>query len=133
MSLFSLPLQTSLTDRFYTLCLGNTLLLKACGFIEDYHAEILEVDETFLRLRTGTHWMKALIRSFRIPRVLEIQLHISPPQDDRTQGSSLPRSRNSYCQIDVEIRPASPNWTHEAFLEEAKRMLCVLRSYFMAC
>lgn len=134
MGLFPLPLQTSQTDQFYSLCLGNTLILKTCGFIEDHQAEILDVDEQFLRIRTGSHWLKSLVRSFRIPQTLVIELRIHPPQNGRALPDSLPsRSPNSYCQIDVEIRPASPNWTREQFVQESRRMLFVLRSYFMAC
>lgn len=134
MGLFSLPLQTSQTDHFYSLCLGNTLLLKTCGFIEDHGAEILDVDEQFLRIRTGSHWLTSLLRSFRIPQTMVIELRIHPPQSQGELPGPLPsRSRNSYCQIDVEIRPASPNWTREQFVQESRRMLFVLRSYFMAC
>ena len=45
------------TESFTSCDLGNSLMLKLCGFIEDQQAEILDVNEKRLQLRVGRSWL----------------------------------------------------------------------------
>ncbi|WP_437226640.1 hypothetical protein SH661x_004691 [Planctomicrobium sp. SH661] len=120
------------TDRFVSLSVGSTLVLKACGFIEDHQAKILEVSETLLRVRTGSLWYEGLFAFGNKP--LEICLSINPlNKEEEPNHQRFNRPSNSYCTIDVAIRSSSPRWSQEEFERESKRMLWTLRAYFMAC
>lgn len=109
-------------------------MLKACGFIEDHQARILDVSETSLRLRTGGQWYETILPGGQRKKGIEISLQIQRLNEDQRQSeaySGRPASR--YCVIEASLIPATGRWSQAEFTEESRRMLWALRSYFMAC
>lgn len=121
-----------LHDRFASLNLGNTLILKLCGFIESRRAEILDVEEGFLRLRVNES-----IRQRRLPfglfrSALEVRLTFSE-LDGTTLNPDVdwhPQSR--YSQVSATISPLGIRWTADAFRQESRRLLWDLRAHLVA-
>jgi len=127
------PEPLELTDRFVSMSVGTLLVLKACGFIEDQKARILDVSETSLRVRTGREWYESYLPRKGSQKPLEIALSIRPLEamDQFSRHASHPEDR--YCVIEARILAGSRSWSREEFTLESKRMLWALRSYFMAC
>lgn len=122
-----------LADRFVSMSVGGTLVLKACGFIEDQQARILNVTESSLRVRTGHEWYERLLSGRRRRKPMEVVLEIHPlmDQDDPARASSPFPDR--YCVIEARIVAGSRSWSQAEFAEESRRLLWRLRSCFMAC
>lgn len=128
------PTLTPVNDHFVTLSVGNTLILKACGFIEAQRARILDVCEEHLLLRIGNDWLERLLLGSKGKKLIEVRLKLEQPGPGEPfppGRDKLPRTR--YCLVDVQIRPVSQSWTREQFQDEARRLLWILRSHFMAC
>ncbi|SFI17035.1 hypothetical protein [Planctomicrobium piriforme] len=134
MRLFGLSAVTAIapvTDRFVSLSVGNTLILKACGFIEDHQARILDVDESSLKVRIGFPWHRRWLHGLH-RKPIDVSLQIR-------RGEMLPESASQklspdrYCMIDVVIQPVALGWQTADFHQEARRLVWSLRSYFMAC
>jgi len=126
-----LPATEPAKDRFRSLSVGSTLILKACGFIEDHHARVLEASESLLRFRIGESWKDRLMKAItfrQCKKPMLISLAIGP-EESIVQGS---RSIHRFCVIDVAIHPGSLQWSSDEFHEESRRVLLNLRSYFMA-
>lgn len=135
------PLQTSertdsgylLADRFVSMSVGNTLVLKACGFIEDQQATILDVTESSLRIRTGHPWYARLLSGSRLKKPLEVALRIQPLPHQNDLSRFSPQNADRYCVIEARIAGRRISWSQPEFAEESRRLLWRLRSYFMAC
>jgi len=114
------------TDTFETTNLGSTLILKACGFVEEHRARIINVREGHLKLRIGHSWLERLfIKSCEpVDVVLNITEHDHNAPDS---DSRVPRS-----SVQVSIRPKSMNLTRDQFAELSRKILWSLRYHFIA-
>jgi|GEM_PF-2237037 hypothetical protein len=117
-------------DRFVSLNVGNTLILKACGFIDDFQARILDVSETRLNVRIGAVWYRRLFNP-RLPRQIDVDLQIERDVESRL-APVRQFSASSYCTLSVQLRPVGPGWNQEQFHQAARRLLWTLRGHFMA-
>ena len=123
-----------LKDHFVSLSVGSTLVLKACGFIEDYQARILDVSETSLRLRTGGEWYETILSRGQRKKGMEISLQIRRLDESQRQSATYSgRPASRYCVIEASLFPATGRWSQAEFTEASRRMLWALRSHFMAC
>ena len=110
-------------ERLLAASLGNTLLLKLCGFIADQKAHLMSVDERHVEMRIGPAfwWQSWLTRTPRFRLRLDVEEAIAT--------SSLPR--RSVASIGVTLDSlGKPTAQAES---AAWGVLYRLRSYLMAC
>lgn len=124
------PAPSPLVSRFVSLNIGNTLILKACGFIEAQQARILDVTEDSLTLRIGAGWLERMLREQPLHPPLELKLYIQDACADIDPGR---RPHATSKVIDVTISPLSARWSAEWFQETSRRLLWQLHSHFLAC
>ncbi len=120
-------------DRFYTTNLGDLLLLKALGFIEDHHARILDVAENHLKLRVGNTFLERFFYRCSKERPVEITLHIRQEVDQEDSIKESLRLPGIACsQVDVTIVPQSRAWKKSEFEQFSRRILWSLRQHFIS-
>jgi hypothetical protein len=117
-------------DRFVSLNVGNTLILKVCGFIDDHQARILDVSETQLNVRIGAAWYRRVFNP-GLPRLIDVNLKIERDAESRL-AAVRQLSASSYCTLSVQLRPVGPGWNPMRFQQTARRLLWTLRAHFMA-
>lgn len=121
-----LPITHSLTA-----CdLGNTLLLKLCGFIEDQNAELIEVSEDCYRLRIGHSRLARFWHGIAGHNPVEVTLHIRRDESYRPEVGRY--SRPADARIEVVVRPLGLGWRRERFDECGHRIVNRLRFHLMA-
>lgn len=117
------------TESFTSSDLGNSLMLKLCGFIEDQQAEILNVDEQRLQLRVGRSWLARLWHGVRGHGPLEVTLDI-----DRQAVRHIDRWRRVHAPhavVRVHVRPLGRLWRQDAFEACARQVMQRLRRYLI--
>jgi hypothetical protein len=117
------------TGSFTSCDLGNSLMLKLCGFIEDQHAEILDVNETRLQLRVGRSWLQRWWHGVRGHGPLEVTLDI-----DRQAVRLIDdwrRIHAPHAVVRVHVRPLGRLWRQDAFEESARQVMQRLRRYLI--
>lgn len=126
------PHLSTIRERIYTANLGTLLVLKACGFVIEHRARIIEVTENQLRLRIGANRIQRLL--FDCPRhsPVDVTLDICDyPQEDLPEDERMRLPGVSCSQIDVTISP-SQSWDHAEFQQFSRRMLWSLRQHFVS-
>ncbi|WP_437187666.1 hypothetical protein SH668x_001072 [Planctomicrobium sp. SH668] len=107
--------------------------MKACGFILDHRAQILDVSETTLRVRLGQKWFEPPLQGNFRKKPMEVRIAIKPySQTEDPHAIRKNSCTDNYWSVTVSIRPLSSRWNSNEFTAEAKRIMMSLRSYFMA-
>jgi hypothetical protein len=117
------------TESFTSCDLGNSLMLKLCGFIEDQHAEILDVNETRLQLRVGRSWLQRWWHGVRCHGPLKVTLDI-----DRQTVRLIDdwrRVHAPHAVVRVHVRPLGRMWRQDAFEACAEQVVQRLRRYLI--
>jgi hypothetical protein len=117
------------TGSFTSCDLGNSLMLKLCGFIEDQQAEILDVNEKRLQLRVGRSWLQRWWHGVRSHGPLEITLDI-----DRQAVRLIDdwrRIHAPHAVVRVHVRPLGRLWRQDAFEACARQVMQRLRRYLI--
>jgi hypothetical protein len=83
----------SRTETFLVSDIGNCLMLKLCGFVEECRAEIRDVSENHLRLRLGGSWFQQLLGDGTLGHPLELEI-LFVPVESETATRPLARLRN---------------------------------------
>lgn len=127
----------SITDCFLSVNLGSTLILKACGFIEDHDARIMDVGDNRLHLRIGATRLDQRVLQF-LGRSFEwspMDIHITlqdAEEEANANFATRPHARSTV--VHVTLRPVSNRFGNlERFQREGRRLLWQLRSHFIAC
>jgi hypothetical protein len=115
-------------ERLQTFSLGNTLLLKLCGFIADQNAELLSVDEQHVELRIGPAfwWQSWLTRTPRFRLRLDVEDALVPVP---VRAPNAPQ--RAVTSIGVTLDSLGKPTAHAE--TAAWGVLYRLRSYLMAC
>lgn len=120
------PLPT-VTDQFLVANVGTTVLLKACGFIEEQGAELVDVGEDFLRLRVGPTSQMGFIPLGGHRGSIDVTI-VFRAVDDASQGANRFR-----VNVSVTLRPLSRTVGEEEFQDSARKLLWKLRGHFITC
>ena len=116
--------------QMVSLNVGGTLLLKACGFVEEHQARLMDITENSLTIRMGDSWLQRTWgKSGTIP-TMEIHLEFGDITN-KAKTDRVPHATSNL--INVELRATSRSWTNEMFEDASRRMLWLLRSHFIAC
>ena len=113
----------SRTETYLVSDIGNCLMLKLCGFIEEYRAEIRDVSENHLRLRLGGSWLQRLLGDGRLGHPLEMEILFVPVE---TESATRPLAR-----VEVLVRDARLLSPADRFETAARRVLWQLRNHLM--
>ena len=108
------------SDSFVVSDIGNCLLLKLCGFVDEQRAVIEDVCENRLRLNIGGSPLRALLSSKACPLDLEIRFRPTEP------------GQNPESEVEVTIRDLRWRGQTSRFEAAARRVLCQLKSHLMA-
>ncbi len=122
-SLFSLPMLTSRTETYLVSDIGTCLMLKLCGFIEQYRADIRDVDENHLHLRLGGSWFQQLLGRNSLGYPLDLEL-LFVPVESATDTRPLVR-------VQVVVQNARLISSPDRFEVAAHRVLWQLRNHLM--
>ncbi len=109
---------------------GNTLMLKLCGFIEDQNAELLDVSEDCYRLKIGHARLTRFWHGISGHDPLEVTLQIRRDQTYRPETARGSRPANA--TVEIAVRPLGLGWRREKFNECGHRIVNRLRFHFMA-
>ena len=121
------------SDRFVTTNYGATLILKACGFIQEQHAKIVDVEEDVLKLRLSAPSRWALFRMLGSERPIDIQLEMKELEKSECQGEVSERLPAAKCaQVEVKMEAGIGSWNSTDFEAYARRVMWSLRTHFMA-
>lgn len=107
-------------DSFVVSDVGDCLLLKLCGFVDEQKAVIEDVCENRLTLNMGGSPLRALLSSQACPLELEIQLRPTEP------------GQNPQSEVEVTIRDLRWRGQTSRFEAAARRVLCELKYHLMA-
>lgn len=107
-------------DSFVVSDIGNCLLLKLCGFVDEQRAVIEDVSENRLQLNIGGSPLRALLSSQACPLGLEIRLRPTEP------------GQNPQSEVEVTIRDLRWRGQTSRFEAAARRVLCHLKYHLMA-
>jgi len=118
----------AMTANFVACEQGGTLMLKLCGFIESYGAEILDVDEEHLRLRVGQTWLQRLWRGGRNHGPVEVSLDLKRP--DR-HVADWQRTTAHQVKVRASVLPVG-RWQPRKFEDCAQGILHRLRWHLMS-
>lgn len=120
-------------ERIFTTNLGTLLLLKTCGFVEEYRGRIIEVTENRLRVRIGGSALQRLFSRFPLEKAVEVDLQIHHEVTTNLTEEDRSRLPGIACsQVDITIRPGTRSWTKADFQTYSRRMLWTLRKHFVA-
>lgn len=120
-------------ERIFTTNLGTLLLLKTCGFVEEYRGRIIEVTENHLRVRIGGTGLQRLFSRFPLEKAVEVDLQIHHEVNSALSEDERTRLPGIGCsQIDVTIRPGTRSWKQADFQNYSRRMLWALRKHFVS-
>lgn len=111
-------------------CDGGTLFVKLLGFIDDQEAELLDVREDQLRLRIGRTWWERWWHGLKGHAPLEVRIDIRHATGELLMPHQ--RTRATQSEIDVSVKPLSPNWNPDVFQSQAERVIHRLRRYLLA-
>lgn len=121
------------TDRIFTANIGCLLVKKACGFVEDHQARIVEVTENRLRLKIGYSWLERLLYRVRPEPPVEVVLCFQESSLQELSEEERIRQPGIGCsQIDVTIQPRSSWGRPQDFEQSARRLLWSLREHFIS-
>jgi hypothetical protein len=116
-----------LREDLHACDLGNTLFLKLCGFIQDQHARLLEVDEHNYRMKIGfTRWER-FWHGVDGHDPLLVTLAV---RRDETPGWER-RSHAADAIVEIDVRPAGFGWSAAAFDSTARHIVRKLRLHLM--
>ncbi|MEW4489563.1 hypothetical protein AB1L42_15885 [Thalassoglobus sp. JC818] len=124
---------SSIRDRFFTTNYGSTIILKACGFVEEHHARILSAEDGQIRVRIGFTMLEQFIFNCPRTRPVDVMLRVRHLDDHEEAGEMkdvLPAAKCS--QVDVEILPKSVGWSQPEFEQFSRKLLWSLRSHFVS-
>lgn len=107
-------------NSFVVSDIGNCLLLKLCGFVDEQQAVIEDVSENRLSLNIGGSPLRALLSSQACPLDLEIRLRPTEP------------GHNPQSEVEVTIRDLRWRGQTSHFEAAARRVLCQLKYHLMA-
>lgn len=110
-------------EQLRTASIGNTLLLKLCGFIHDQNARLVAVDEHHVEMHIGrpSPWLAWIDRSPRF----RLRLDINEAESDAAIGSA---HREARVEVTLDsLNPPSIETTSAAW-----KLLWRLRSHLMA-
>lgn len=120
-----------LISHSLTACdVGNTLMLKLCGFIEDQNAELLDVNEDRYRLKIGHTRLSRFWHGISGHDPVEVTLYIR--RDESYRPITGRHSRPADATIEIVVRPLGAGWRREKFDECGHRIVNRLRFHLMA-
>lgn len=114
----------SRTDTFLVTDIGTCLLLKLCGFVEEYRAEIREISENHLSLRLCGSWVQRLWSVSPLHYPLDLEILFVPSE---METDSRPQSR-----VEIVVRDARFLTNTDRFEAATRRVLWQLRSHLLA-
>lgn len=114
---------SSRTDTYLVSDIGTCLMLKLCGFVEQYRAEIRDVSENHLHLRLGGSWLQRLLRGHAWGDPLELEI-LFVPVESETDTRPLAR-------VQVVVRNGHYFSSPDRFEVAAHRVLWQLRNHLM--
>ncbi len=114
---------TSRTDTYLVSDIGTCLMLKLCGFVEQYRAEIRDVSENHLHLRLGGSWLQRLLGSKSLGHPLELEI-LFVPVESETDTRPLAR-------VQIVVRNTGLLSPSDRFEVAAHRVLWQLRNHLM--
>jgi sarcosine oxidase gamma subunit len=100
--------------------IGNCLILKLCGFVDEQQGSVEDVSENYLHLKLGGSQMQSLLSASACPLDLEIRLR------------PVESVQNPQSEVEVTIRDR--RWVKQTsrFEAAARRVLCQLQYHLMA-
>lgn len=124
---------SSIRDRFFTTNYGSTIVLKACGFVEEHQARILSAEEGMIRFRLGFTWLEQLLFDCPDTKPVEVHLRVLHLEDHGRVREFFHQLPAAQCAlVDVEILPKSGSWTQSDFEQFSRQLLWSLRSHFVS-
>ncbi len=108
------------SSAFLVTDIGDCLVLKLSGFVQDQKATVEDVSENHLHLRVGGSWLRSLLSQADYPLDLEIQIH--PAQGDQ----------NPQSEVEVLIRDRRGDGQTSHFEVAARRIIWNLKHHLMA-
>ena len=111
------------TDTFLVSDIGTCLILKLCGFVEEYRAEIRDVSENHLRLRLGGTWFQRILGDGSLGHPLDLEIAFVPVE--ATSGT------RSLARDDILVKDAQLVSLSPRFESAARRVLWQLRNHLM--
>ena len=114
---------TSRTDTYLVSDIGTCLMLKLCGFVEQYRAEIRDVSENHLHLRLGGSWLQRLLGDSSQGHPLELEILFIPVE---SETDTRPLAR-----VQIVVRNAHFLSPPDRFEVAAHRVLWQLRNHLM--
>ena len=113
----------SRTETFLVSDIGTCLILKLCGFVEEYRAEIRDVSENHLQLRLGGSWLQRLWGDGTLGHPLDLEILFVPVE---TATDTRPLARVQVFVKDGRFLPQV-----DRFETAARRVLWQLRKHLM--
>lgn len=113
----------SRTDTYLVSDIGTCLILKLCGFVEQYRAEIRDVSENHLQLRLGGSWLQRLLGDGSLGHPLDLEILFVPAGEE---SASRPLAR-----VQIVVKDARFLSHSDRFEAAARRVLWQLRNHLM--
>ncbi len=117
------PVLASRTETYLVSDIGTCLILKLCGFVEEYRAEIRDVSENHLCLRLGGSWFDRLLGDGSLGHPLDLEILFVPVE---AEGGTRPLAR-----VEIVVRDGQFLSPVDRFEAAARRVLWQLRNHLV--
>lgn len=115
-----------LVNRFQACLLGDMLVYKLSGFLNETEADLVHVEENYVVLRVGKRRFLPSWYGCEYSRPIEISLKITDESGANTRSSAR------LCTVETQIRPVGWVRNKEAYQSKVRALVRSLHAYFIA-